>query len=157
MRDRHRQVGVRQTGEIERQVRERQVRQVRGGSPVCASSQCCCSVVTTQVQVTEVHGHVARDPHVAPGPLGVSVRVTALVPRERDLGDEVLVSAQLHDLGRGPLQTGVAPQGHVQVALVVYAVAFQTLSGSDRFRGHGCRDKVLTFTEKRDSSSQSEL
>lgn len=55
-------------------------------------------VFTTQLQVTVVDRHVPRNLHVAPGALGVVVRVTALVAGQTDLGDELLVLAEAHHL-----------------------------------------------------------
>ena len=45
--------------------------------------------LTTQMEVTVVDSHVSVNPHVAPGPFGVVVRVTALVAGQADLGDEL--------------------------------------------------------------------
>lgn len=55
-------------------------------------------VFTRQLQVTVVDRHVPRNLHVAPGALGVVVRVTALVAGQTDLGDELLVLAEPHHL-----------------------------------------------------------
>ena len=48
-------------------------------------------IFTTQIEVTVVDGHVSVNLHVAPGPFGVVVRVTALVGGQADLGDELFV------------------------------------------------------------------
>lgn len=104
-------------------------------------------VFTTQLQIAVVDGHVSRKLHIAPGALRVVVRVTALVSRQADLRDEVLVYAEGLGLPAGPLQTGVTPQGDGQVTNVVHAVIEETRCGSGWFRGHSGRDKVLTFEE----------
>lgn len=54
------------------------------------------AVLTTQLQVTVINCHIARNFHIAPGTLWVIVRVTALVSHKGDLGDEVFAPAEGH-------------------------------------------------------------
>lgn len=105
-------------------------------------------VLTTHLQVTVVDRHISKNVHVAPGPLRVVVRVTALVAYEPDLGDELLVLAEGCSLGGRPLQTGVASKGNSQVTSVVDAIIRYTFASYDLFRGQSGRDKVLTLKEK---------
>ncbi|TNN56023.1 hypothetical protein EYF80_033739 [Liparis tanakae] len=106
--------------------------------------------VTREVAV--VHGQVPGHLHVAPGPLRVVVRVAALVPRQADLGDEVLVLAEALDLRRGPAQAAVTPQSDLQLAHVVQARVGQALARRGSGRRRGGRNKGLTFRDRRGQS-----
>lgn len=106
-------------------------------------------LLTADVQVTVVDGHIPGVRHVAPGSLGIIVGVTALVCGQSDFWDELLVFAESLHHGRWPRQTHVASYGHTEVAGVVQAVLGQTCARFDSLGGDGGRLKYLTLRERR--------
>lgn len=132
---------------------ERRQQRLDSSPPWCCfqtSIRSQAMLLTAELEITVVHGHIPGNLHVAPRALRVIVRVAALVWSQRDFWDELLVYAQNLHHGCWPRQTHMASQTHIKITGVVQAVVGQTIGRFDNLGSQGSWHKLLTFREHRD-------